>query len=92
MGIYIEVPDSKNKADQIIKLYGATKLDDLPNWDDIPEDKALIAVVNNGNWDAALYVEDPYQWCRVACDNSGRPIRYLLMDLKLAEKLTNGTC
>jgi hypothetical protein len=91
MGRYIEVPQPKNKADQIIALYGATELPDLPNWEEVPYDKALIAVVQNGNWDAALYVEDPYQYFRVACDQTERPVRFLYMDRSKAEELINGT-
>ncbi len=54
MGYYIEVPDNKNKAQQLVDLYGAERIDMLPDsLAELPEDKALICVVQNPMYDAA---------------------------------------
>ena len=55
MGFYINLPEAKNKADQLVKLYGAEKLPKAPPSFFTVEGKALICVVENPHFDAAAY-------------------------------------
>lgn len=56
MGYYIQTPENKNKAGQIVKLYNGEELSEMPEkYEDIPEGKALIVVVSNVSFDAALF-------------------------------------
>lgn len=55
MGYYVEVPSPVDKASQLVSLYDAeyvTRLD----FDEVPEDKYLICVVENAFFDAAAVV------------------------------------
>lgn len=89
MGKYIQVPENKNKAEQILKLYDAIPARPAPKtFEDIPQGWALIAVVQNLHWDAALFVEDFIQFDFVMKDT--RPVRLLYMDWDKAVELTSG--
>lgn len=48
MGYYIEVPKATNKAQQIITLYNAERVTRPNSFSEIPNDKALICVIQNG--------------------------------------------
>lgn len=59
MGYYIQVPDNKGKAQQLVNLHAADLLPMRPEgFEDVPEDKALICVVDNGPFEAAGLVID----------------------------------
>lgn len=54
MGYYVEVPEPKGKAQQLVDSYGAEILKRMPaRFEDVPEGKALICVVDNGPFEAA---------------------------------------
>ncbi len=54
MGYYIEVPENKGKAEQLVALHGATILKQRPaTFEDIPEGQALICIMDNGPFEAA---------------------------------------
>ena len=91
MGAYIKVPKDRNKAEQIIDLYDATWTLRPDSWEEIPEDKALIIVVHNGPFDAALFVTDREEFTRTVPSRQGdpRPRTFLLMDRTRAEELTH---
>jgi hypothetical protein len=63
MGYYIQVPDNTNKAGQIVKIYGAEIVPCPSDYNAVPKDKALICVVQNGDFDAAgfAYCEQEFQ-------------------------------
>ena len=64
MGYYMEVPKPTNKAEQLIKLYGAKSIEVPPkSLTEVPEGKALVVVVENGYFDAAAYA-----WCQSELD------------------------
>ena len=59
MGYYIEVPEQKGKADQLVRLHNARILPGRPKtFEDMPGDMALICVLDNGPFEAAALVID----------------------------------
>jgi hypothetical protein len=89
MGYYIQTDGRHGKADYLVKKYGAVKLDRAPReWTDIPLDKALIAVVDNGPFEAAGVAVDERDFSDFTTPDH-RPITYLLMDYELAVQLAN---
>ncbi len=87
MGYYIEVPQAKNKAAQLVSIYKATIIPCPISFEDIPRDKALICVVNNQMFEAAGYCYSPselQEFKRL----DGRPRQWLLMDKSITQKLT----
>ena len=87
MGFYIETPKNRNKADQLVILHGAVIVP-KPVFDDVPQDKAVIVVVNNIAFDAAglAYSEKEFLEFTDPSDNRGKT--FLLMDKKLAHRLS----
>ena len=89
MGYYIETPKSQKKAEQIIMRHGAVKLPERPvSLKKLPKGRALIAVVENATFDAAMFVHNERELMRIALDRTGRPVTFLLMERELAEELT----
>jgi hypothetical protein len=92
MVYYIETPKPQKKAQQIIMRHGAVKLPERPiSLKKLPKGRALIAVVQNTKFDAAMFVDNEQELMRIALDRSGRPVTFLLMERKLAEELTGWT-
>lgn len=104
MGYYIEVPKNKNKAEQLMDLYGAEILAKAP--ENYFEDPAIICVVDNGPFEAAAFCYDKKEFevfkqpdvLRKVHSNLGiidlnpiqqRPRIWVTMNRALAEKLTN---
>jgi len=91
MGYYIEVPNNKGKAQQLVDLHGARILDSKPSFDEVAKNEAIICVFDNGPWEAAgfAYSERELEYF-AAPDMIGpqRPRTWLLMDRKKAYKLT----
>ena len=88
MGIYIEVPHNQNKADQLRQM-GAVLVLPTTKVSEIPDDKVLVCVVKNGPFDAAAVVLDEREWkCWQNMENDSRPRSWLMMDIKLATKLS----
>ncbi len=73
MGFYVEVPENKNKAQQLADLYGATILPQQPKtFEDVPEGLALICVVDNGPFEAAALCYSNEEFAAFAApDNVG---------------------
>ncbi len=89
MGYYIEVPENKGKAKQLVDLYEAKIIQKPSSFNEIPTDKALICVVVNPSFDAALfcYSNKEFQLFSYSWDD-GRPKIWLLMDLEKTKELT----
>ena len=67
MGYYIQTPENLFKADQLEILHGAKRFtfgqSMVESFNNLPEDKALICVVNNGPFEAAglCFSEDEFK-------------------------------
>ena len=89
MGYYLEVPKHVDKAQQLIELHGAEVLLGKPiNFSDIPEDKALVCVVQNTFFDAAALCYSEREMLDFSDPMDFRPKTWLLMDKEKAHKLS----
>ena len=86
MGYYIQVPDNKYKASQLVELYGAEIVDN-PQW---REDVGLVCVVDNGPWEAAAYAYDEkeYQYFMSGMEGDTRPKIWVQINKAKAEELS----
>lgn len=91
MGIYIEVPHHLNKARQLVELHEAIQTLPPEEFSDVPADKFLICVVENGYFDAAAvaYSESEFK-AFLPTERDDRPRTWLLMDRVKVDVLTNG--
>ena len=80
MGYYMEVPKPTAKADQLIRLYGATPIEAPKLITDIPEGKAAVVVVENGLFDAAGYAYNQRELDAFTYPGDPRPRTWLLID------------
>ncbi len=87
MGFYIETYCNQGKADELVKRHGAVKIATPKSFNDIPVDKGLICVVENGFFDAAGFCYDENEF-KAFVDPDGRRKHWLLMDKELAIKLS----
>jgi len=87
MGYYIEVPEDKNKAQQIVELYGGRIVSRPPSFEDITPNEAIICVVDNGPFEAAGFAYSQHE-LHVFTSVDGRPRTWVIMDRKKACKLT----
>ena len=89
MGFYIQGPINLGKAEWISGTYGESQLIPQPEkFSDIPEEKFLIIVVNNGPFEAAAvaYSEQEFrEFTENASDN--RPRKFLLLNKKITFEL-----
>ncbi len=83
MGYYIEVPNHKFKASQLVELYGA-EIVDKPHWGG-PE--GLVCVIDNGPWEAAGFAFSEAEFKEFA-RGDGRPKIWVQMDRAKAEELS----
>lgn len=87
MGYYIEVPESKDKARQIVELYGGRIVPSAPSFEDITPDEAIICVVDNGPFEAAGFAYSQRE-LYVFSELDGRPRMWVIMDRKKVCELT----
>lgn len=89
MGYYIETPVLHGKAAWLAENYDAELLDCAPaSFADVPDEQALVMVVDNGIFEAAGYVFSKDEFGQVV-DTDPRPRQYLLMD-KITVELLSG--
>ena len=89
MGIYIETPDYKNKAQQLIAFYGAEDIPKPGGISKVPKDKFLVPVVSNPQWDAAAVVYNAYEMRRLDQPHDTRPRKWLLMNKDIVRSLVD---
>jgi len=88
MGYYIGCPTNKGKAEHIVKNLGGTIIPKPVVFEDIPEGKALICVVNNGAFEAAGYCYSSREFEEFSMPQDFRSKQYVLMDEDIAQKLS----
>ena len=88
MGYYVEVPDHKGKANQLVQLHGGKIVSCPESFDAIPEGKGLIVVVDNGPFEAAGFVYDKAEFRDFTDPSDFRPHHFILLDLDLAKSLS----
>ena len=71
MGYYIPGP-TNGKADHIVEVYKGVVLDSQPKWEEVPEDMALVCVVDNGDFEAAGLCVDEREFNRFAAPDELR--------------------
>lgn len=87
MGFYIEGP-AKSK-DQFIKDNYSAKITSCPkSFEEVPSDKALICVVDNGFFEVAGFCYNQNEFIAFCSPSDSRPKTWLLMDLEKAKELT----
>jgi hypothetical protein len=89
MGFYIETPHSHtNKAGQLVRFFGAKKLDGPPEQlADIEEGQVLVCVVENGPFDAAGVAYSQREMEELADPRDKRPKHWLTLPISTALKL-----
>ena len=90
MGYYIQGP-TFGKAQYIVNEYDGKIIPCPEKFSEIPEDKALISVVANPflGFDAAGYCYSEREFVAFTSPTDNRPKTWLVMDKKLAEKLSD---
>ena len=91
MGYYIQTDKPTGKAQQLMEIPGTTTLPFMPQWSEIPADKALVCVVQNGPFDAAALAYSEKELEAFSLPNDLRPKTWLLMDKENAHKLAGYT-
>lgn len=93
MGFYLETPRNKQKADQLVAMYNARKVDIMEALAEmINGKKAVICVAQNLNFDAAAYCYSLAELRRFNHVSDDRPKTWLVIDDKaLVENLSGYT-
>jgi len=94
VGYYLEVPEFKKKADQLVRLHKATKISGPPySISELPEKSVLVCVVENPSFDAAAVCYSDSELRDFNDPTDSRRKTWLLMDLdevlKMNPRLSN---
>jgi hypothetical protein len=82
--IYLETGSALRKADSLIVNAGAIRINQPVSFEDVPADKALVVVVENGIFDAAAWAYDDMEFRVFTNVIDPRPKHWLLVDAKIA--------
>lgn len=90
MGFYIETGETKNKANDIVKQFGGriVSLDTAKQVIKDHPEQGVIVVVEMPMWDAAGFCYSEQEFEAFTHPGDTRPKKYIIMDRKLAEKLS----
>jgi len=90
MGWYIQCPESKNKAKQLVDLYQAELVSkqEAENAIDDPT-KGIVVVLDNGPFEAAGFAYDSKEFAAFTISRDTRTKWFLIMDRGLVKQLTN---
>lgn len=81
MGYYIQTPGSDHDKARIIATRHNGKLIAQPeSFNDIPADKALICIVDNGAFEAAALAYDADEFAVFTDPEDERPKQFVLLD------------
>lgn len=86
MGYYIQTNDLKGKAQQIVDLHGGTIIPHPDNFDE--QSEGLVCVVDNGLFEAAVYVYSQGEFEAFTLSSDHRPKTWVSMDKDKAEELS----
>jgi hypothetical protein len=87
MGFYIQCLSDKCKAQYLVSEYSAKIIPKPKKFLDIDADKAIICVIDNGEWEAAGFCYCEMEFKRFSNDD-GRKKVWLIMDKNIVNKLT----
>lgn len=87
MGYYIQTPGHKRKAEQLVSLHCGQIIPKPASFNDVPADKALIAVVDNGPFEAAALAYSESKFAAFTDPRDSRPQKFVLLDKALAHQL-----
>ena len=91
MTLYLELPGSGGKLDRLLGEFGAVALPGPPGGlDEAPPDRALICVVDMGDYEAPGYIITEIELAAWADPADTRPRTWLLMDRWMADRLCPG--
>ncbi len=88
MGYYIQVPNNHDKTSQLVLLHGGEVIPQPWHFNEIPEDKGLIVVVDNGPFEAAGFAYNEAEFKAFTDLTDTRPKSFVLLDLALAKTLS----
>lgn len=86
MGFYIEVNHPRHKALQLVLDYGGERIPKPERFADIPPEKALIVVLDNGPFEAAGFAYDEREFLAFTNPVDLRRKDYVLLDRTTAEE------
>lgn len=87
MGFYIQGP-ARGKAQMLCEQHNGVRLDGPPeSYQELPEDKALVVVVNNGPFEAAGLCYNEREFDDFTSDSDPRPKEFVLLDKLTAYRL-----
>ena len=87
MGYYISGP-IVGKADYIVEKFEGELIPQPQAFSEVPDDKALICVVSNGEFEAAGYAFSEREFEAFTLPSDHRPKQWLLIDKKRAQVAT----
>lgn len=86
MGRYVEGPNRGKQA--VLEQAGAVPVAQPATFANVPAGKALIALLDNGPFEAAAWVFDEREFQEFTDPTDTRPRTYWLMDQESAKRLT----
>src|SRR5579872_7004226 len=91
MTLYLDLPGSRGMLDRLLGEFGAAALPRPPGGlDEVPPDRALICVVDMGDYEAPGYIMAETELATWADPADTRPRTWLLMDRGVADRLCPG--
>lgn len=88
MGFYIETPVAHGKVQYLIDHHDARVVQKPQSLLEVPDDKALVVVVDNGFFEAAGYAYDEREFAAFSGPEDDRPKTWLLLDKGFVQDAT----
>jgi len=87
-GFYIQTVGHNFKAGYILENIEGSYEFRPETYQDIPEGKGLVIVVENGAFDAAAFIYEEREFEEFTLPSDNRPKRFILMDISVAEDIS----
>ena len=87
MGFYVQTDNPLRKTEYLVLKRGGRLIDKPKTFSDIPEDKALIVIVDNGIFEAAGLAYSQAEFESFTLPTDHRQKKYVLLEKKLAHTL-----